>query len=275
MALCYLSTRLSMAEAYSFTCLCRQVTKHQGRSRPYLCCRGQEAQGGRDLQVLCIGRQKRSGTQPRLAKGGQCGPQLPPCPSVPVFGARDSGGGRRWVDSRLSARASGTVHQQLNPLKARGHPPFWPRRVGGSRVPRQGGVSPLEAFCSEERRAVGRSSQAAGMAADQHRWGAVRIGQLQKKAWTDFSCSVEILQWCCLVPLAVYPRFLLIPSSLWESLHEQNTYWGNELALHGSALGLFQAVKHGHVGLFFKFLVPLRCNEPCLRVLYADHLNLL
>lgn len=162
MALCYLSTRLSMAEAYSFTCLCRQVTKHQGRSRPYLCCRGQDAQGGRDMQVLCIGRQKRSGTQPRLAKGGQCGPQLPPCPSVPLFGARDSGRGCRWVDSRLSARASGTVHQQLNPLEARGHPPFWPRRVGGSRVPRQGGVSPLAAFCSEQRRAVGRSATGGG-----------------------------------------------------------------------------------------------------------------
>lgn len=66
MALCDLSTRLSMAEACSFTHLCRQDTKHQGRSRLHLFCRGQVAQGGRDMQFLCIdmpSRQKRSVTQ--------------------------------------------------------------------------------------------------------------------------------------------------------------------------------------------------------------------
>jgi len=37
----------------------------------------------------------------------------------------------------------------------------------------------------------------------------------------------------------------------------------------------FRQLNMGTWDCFFKFLVPLRCNEPCLRALYADHLNLL
>lgn len=218
----------------------------------------------------CPGRERRASPLRRQAEA-QSGrrraawssaPSLSFCPSLWSPGLR-----RRLQMGWL--KALGTVRQQLNPLEARGRPPFWPRRAGGSRVPRWAGASPLEAFRSERRGAVGRSAQTSGVEAQ---WGSVSS---RKGPELTFLALWRFFRDGAVVPFAAYPRFLLILSSLWESLREQNTYWGNELALRGSALGLFQAVKHGHMGLFFKFLVPLRCNEPCLRALYADHLNLL